>query len=218
MINLRSRAEEVLEDIILTDLAQSDGGIPRAEAVVGRTEIYWNGNSYTGVPIWERSALRDGDQIAGPAIITEVILPSTTLFLLTRLQMDSNTIVMPDHRAEVDRFGNILLWLRDSEGAVRNEAEDNQRIITELVEAALANARLEMDGLILRSALSPAMSVNDDWTISWLTLRIGVSNWIMYVFIESASDHFDQRPVLQFPMISAGAGPSMTISHHLVRA
>ncbi|KAJ7207148.1 Hydantoinase/oxoprolinase-domain-containing protein [Mycena pura] len=143
MINLRSRAEEVLEDIILTDLAQSDGGIPRAEAVVGRTEIYWNGNSYTGVPIWERSALRDGDQIAGPAIITE---------------MDSNTIVMPDHRAEVDRFGNILLWLRDSEGAVRNEAEDNQRIITELVEAALANARLEMDGLILRSALSPAMS------------------------------------------------------------
>lgn len=71
--------------------------------------------------------------------------------------MDSNTILMPDHRAEVDRFGNILLWPLDSAGGVRSEAEDNQKIITQLVEAALANARLEMDGLILRSALSPAM-------------------------------------------------------------
>jgi 5-oxoprolinase (ATP-hydrolysing) len=70
--------------------------------------------------------------------------------------MDSNTIVMPDHRAEVDRFGNILLWPTDSAG-VPAEAENNQKIITELVEAALANARLEMDALILRSALSPAM-------------------------------------------------------------
>ncbi|KAJ7432905.1 Hydantoinase/oxoprolinase-domain-containing protein [Mycena galericulata] len=148
VINLRSRAEEISEKVILKDLSKSDGGIPCNEALTGRTEIYWNGDTYTKVPIWERTRLRDGDTIAGPAIITE---------------MDSNTIVMPDHRAEVDRFGNILLWPVDSAEGVRSEAEDNQKIITQLVEAALANARLEMDGLILRSALSPAMREQLDY-------------------------------------------------------
>ncbi|KAF8189804.1 Hydantoinase/oxoprolinase-domain-containing protein [Mycena galopus ATCC 62051] len=146
IINLRSRVEEISEAVILKDLAKSDkDGIPCSEALIDRTQIYWNGATYTEVPIWERTALRDGDRIAGPAIITE---------------MDSNTIVMPDHRAEVDRFGNILLWPIDS---AEVHAEDNQKIVTELVEAALANARLEMDALILRSALSPAMREQLDY-------------------------------------------------------
>ncbi|KAJ7755337.1 Hydantoinase/oxoprolinase-domain-containing protein [Mycena maculata] len=148
VVNLRSRAEEVSADVILKALSKSNEGTPCGEALTGRTEIYWNGSTYAEVPIWERTRLRDGDAIAGPAIITE---------------MDSNTIVMPDHRAEVDRFGNILLWPVDSTGGVRTEAEDNQKIITQLVEAALANARLEMDGLILRSALSPAMREQLDY-------------------------------------------------------
>ncbi|KAJ7770468.1 Hydantoinase/oxoprolinase-domain-containing protein [Mycena metata] len=149
IINLRSRAEEASEDVILKELAKSDdGGVPSIEALTGKTQIYWNGAMYNEVPIWDRAGLRDGDKISGPAIITE---------------MDSNTIVMPDHRAEVDRFGNILLWPTDSAGGGRTEAEDNQKIITQLVEAALANARLEMDGLILRSALSPAMREQLDY-------------------------------------------------------
>ncbi|KAJ7336259.1 Hydantoinase/oxoprolinase-domain-containing protein [Mycena albidolilacea] len=148
VINLRSRAEEVSEDVILKELTKSEtDGVPCSDALTGRTQIYWNGTTYTEVPIWERTGLRDGDHIAGPAIITE---------------MDSNTIVMPDHRAEVDRFGNILLWPTDS-ASVPAEAENNQKIITELVEAALANARLEMDALILRSALSPAMREQLDY-------------------------------------------------------
>ncbi|KAJ7237290.1 Hydantoinase/oxoprolinase-domain-containing protein [Mycena haematopus] len=123
IVNLRSRVEEVSEEVILKDLAKSDpDGIPSSKALTGRTQIYWNGMTYTEVPIWDRTGLRDGDHITGPAIITE---------------MDSNTIVMPDHRAE--------------------------KIVTELVEAALANARLEMDALILRSALSPAMREQLDY-------------------------------------------------------
>lgn len=72
--------------------------------------------------------------------------------------MDSNTLVHPDHRAEIDKIGNILLWL-----AILPEVDtrlaDSQTIITQLIEAALANARSEMDGLIMRVAMSPAMSV-----------------------------------------------------------
>ncbi|KAJ7145303.1 hypothetical protein C8R43DRAFT_1237466 [Mycena crocata] len=33
--------------------------------------MYWNGITYTEVPIWERTGLRNGDNIPGPAIITE---------------------------------------------------------------------------------------------------------------------------------------------------
>ncbi|KAJ7637185.1 Hydantoinase/oxoprolinase-domain-containing protein [Roridomyces roridus] len=148
VINLRSRVEEISEDVILKNLAKSDGGAPCNEALTSKTEVYWNGNTYPDVPIWERTLLKDGDTIDGPAIITE---------------MDSNTIVMPDHRAEIDSFGNILLWPAKAAEGVRAEAEDNQKIITQLVEAALANARLEMDGLILRSALSPAMREQLDY-------------------------------------------------------
>lgn len=72
IINLRSRAEEILEDIILKNLGKSDGGVPTHRALTSRTEAYWNGNTYPNVPIWERTLLRDGDAITGPAIITEV--------------------------------------------------------------------------------------------------------------------------------------------------
>ncbi|KAK7046636.1 Hydantoinase/oxoprolinase-domain-containing protein [Favolaschia claudopus] len=148
IINLRSRVEEISDDVILVDLVKSENEVnPSSNALAERTQIYWNGDVYYDVPVWERNELRSGDRIVGPAIITE---------------MDSNTLVMPDHRAEVDRFGNILLWPSES-AAVRSEAEDNQKIITELVEASLANARLEMDALILRSALSPAMREQLDY-------------------------------------------------------
>lgn len=98
--------------------------------------------------------------------------------------MDSNTIVMPDHRAEIDGFGNILLWPAESTQGVRVEVEDNQKITTQLVEAALANARLEMDGLILRSALSPAMYVFS-LCITARPERFmeGGSSWIMCVVV-----------------------------------
>jgi 5-oxoprolinase (ATP-hydrolysing) len=73
VINLRSRAEEISEDVILKDLAMSEEGIPSQAALIDRTGMYWNGVTYSQVPIWERTRLRDGDKIAGPAIITEVL-------------------------------------------------------------------------------------------------------------------------------------------------
>ncbi|KAF7323952.1 hypothetical protein MKEN_00616700 [Mycena kentingensis (nom. inval.)] len=150
VINLRSRAEEVGGEVILQNLPKSsnESGDPSPDARAGTTEFYWNAATYTGVAIWERTKLKDGDEIRGPAIITE---------------MDSNTLIMPDHRATIDCFGNILIWPLEAEGGVRSEADNKQSIITQLVEAALANARLEMDGLILRSALSPAMREQLDY-------------------------------------------------------
>ena len=44
--------------------------------------------------IYDREKLRAGDRIAGPAIVTE---------------MDSTTLILPDHYAEVDRIGSLLI-------------------------------------------------------------------------------------------------------------
>jgi N-methylhydantoinase A/oxoprolinase/acetone carboxylase beta subunit len=76
VINLRSRVEEVTGDVILMELDKSNGGTPSAEALSDRTDLYWNGVTYTDVPIWDRTRLRDGDRINGPAIITEVLATS----------------------------------------------------------------------------------------------------------------------------------------------
>jgi len=79
--------------------------------------------------------------------------------------MDSNTLVHPDHRAEIDDIGNILLWPSESPYGTSEvpsvvDFHGSQMIVTQLIEAALANARAEMDGLIVRVAMSPAMLVS----------------------------------------------------------
>ncbi|KIJ53509.1 hypothetical protein M422DRAFT_241749 [Sphaerobolus stellatus SS14] len=164
MINLRAIAEEKSRDVKVQMLGKSLDGKPLPEAIQSRTRMYWNGKTYTDVPVYNRSLLLSGDQIQGPAIITE---------------MDSNTLVHPDHRAETDEIGNILLWPSDIANEQKGvppaaHSTDSQTIVTQLIEAALANARAEMDGLIVRVAMSPAMREQLDY----------------------------------FPMIAAGEGPN----------
>lgn len=98
---------------------------------------------YFDVPIYERSLLKADDQLTGPCIISE---------------MDSNTFVNPIHKAEIDEVGNILIWPVDSMAtSSASELASVDPIIVQLVEAALQNTRLEMDVLIQRVAMSPAM-------------------------------------------------------------
>lgn len=66
---------------------------PRA-AVVGRQETYMEGRNHTAV-VYERSRLKAGNRIPGPAIV---------------LEMDSTTVILPRHHGRVDRFGNILIY------------------------------------------------------------------------------------------------------------
>jgi hypothetical protein len=44
---------------------------------------------------WDRSMLKCGHIVKGPAIISE---------------MDSNTVILPSYKAEVDHVGNIVIW------------------------------------------------------------------------------------------------------------
>ena len=56
-------------------------------------EVWIDGKMQAAV-IYERSKLRAGDRIEGPAIVVE---------------MDSTALILPEHVAEVDNFGNILI-------------------------------------------------------------------------------------------------------------
>jgi len=69
------------------DLTDAD---PSA-AEIGTDEVYFDGE-YRETPLYDRSELRAGNEISGPAIVVE---------------NDSTIIVQPDHTATIDRYGNV---------------------------------------------------------------------------------------------------------------
>jgi N-methylhydantoinase A len=91
IVNVRAIAIGTTSPIALPKLEA--GGTDASTAKVGENEVYFDGKQMkTGV--YNRAQLKAGNQIAGPAIITE---------------MDSTTVVLPDCYAEVDAIGSILI-------------------------------------------------------------------------------------------------------------
>jgi N-methylhydantoinase A len=68
------------------------GGDPQG-AAYAQTNIFVDGHDH-GAVIYDRSQFRYGDRIVGPAIITE---------------MDSTTLILPNHAGDVDPVGNMLI-------------------------------------------------------------------------------------------------------------
>ena len=62
-------------------------------AIYAQTKIFFEGRDHDA-SILDRAALKSGDLIRGPAVVTE---------------MDSTTLVLPEHTGKVDQFGNILI-------------------------------------------------------------------------------------------------------------
>ncbi|KAF8508103.1 5-oxoprolinase [Hysterangium stoloniferum] len=132
-------------------------GTPDRSAIKGSTSMHLGGKDYFEVEIWNRSGLKAGDHLAGPCIITE---------------MDSNTLVHPDYRAEVDSIGNILLWPIDNKETgtpTKNALEVNNPldpITVDIIESALSSARNEMDVLMTRCSMSPGFVPDflQNWT------------------------------------------------------
>ena len=91
LINLRAivQGKEALVDVGEIP----EGGRDAAAAMVAEQRIYVDGDQCAAT-IYNRDALRAGNVVAGPAIIT---------------QIDSTTLVLPAHEGETDRFGNILI-------------------------------------------------------------------------------------------------------------
>ncbi|MEM7423799.1 MAG: hydantoinase/oxoprolinase family protein [Pseudomonadota bacterium] len=91
LYNLRTVIHGDENSAALTPIAQG-GGDPSA-SVVEQTTIFYEGKDHAA-KIHDRSALRAGDRVLGPAVVTE---------------MDSTSLILPGHVGEVDTLGNILI-------------------------------------------------------------------------------------------------------------
>lgn len=70
------------------------GGKDPNAAEVGTQATYMEGKELTA-RVYDRAKLEAGNVMAGPAIVME---------------MDSTTVILPEHRGEVDAHGNILIY------------------------------------------------------------------------------------------------------------
>jgi N-methylhydantoinase A/oxoprolinase/acetone carboxylase beta subunit len=71
-----------------------DGAGEDPSGAVLRTEKAYFGGEWMETPIYERSKLRPGNAVEGPAIVA---------------QDDTTTVIEPGYKGAVDRFGNILI-------------------------------------------------------------------------------------------------------------
>ncbi len=88
--------------IRLRRAAIATGGADAKAAVVGQQASFMDGRRVVA-PVYERSRLKAGNVIKGPAIVME---------------MDSTTVILPKHHGKVDRLGNILIY-PDSRAAAK---------------------------------------------------------------------------------------------------
>ncbi len=70
------------------------GGKDSTAAVMQETRVYADGEWHKA-RIFDRSKLKSGNRIAGPAIIVE---------------MDATSLILPGHTGVVDKVGTILIW------------------------------------------------------------------------------------------------------------
>jgi N-methylhydantoinase A len=90
-VNLRAIGVGAVQKIKLPKF-EKEGPDAKA-AVVEQHRAYFDG-SFSSVNVYDRTLLRAGNRIRGPAIVT---------------QMDATSVVHPAHTAEVDEYLNILI-------------------------------------------------------------------------------------------------------------
>ncbi|MFK7956551.1 MAG: hydantoinase/oxoprolinase family protein [Lysobacterales bacterium] len=91
VVNLRAVVQGESAEVHAMTL--EDGGADPSEAVIGKETIHVDGSD-TEAQIYDRSKLKAGNEIAGPAIVME---------------MDSTTLILPGHTGRVDKVGMILI-------------------------------------------------------------------------------------------------------------
>ena len=91
LYNLRAVVLGAENAAALNEIERGNGD--PSSAAFEQTSIFYEGSDHSA-QIYDRSKLRAGDRISGPAIVTE---------------MDSTSVVLPGYVGEVDGFGNILI-------------------------------------------------------------------------------------------------------------
>ncbi len=92
LVNLRAIQQGKATKVKAEQIGKARGSDP-SDAVTETTSIYFEGKSRKA-KIYDRSKLKSGHKIQGPAIVEE---------------MDSTTMILPGHEGTIDNFGNILI-------------------------------------------------------------------------------------------------------------
>jgi N-methylhydantoinase A len=87
--NLRVIGKGTLQGVTIEE--HEAAGTDPSAAELDTTEVYFD-DAYHETPVYDRDRLRAGNELDGPAVITED---------------DSTVVVQPAHVATVDRYGNI---------------------------------------------------------------------------------------------------------------
>ena len=90
-VNLRVVAVGKAANVAAEEIKK--GGSDPSAAKLRDHKVFMDGREQDAV-IYDRSKLKAGNKIPGPAVVTE---------------MDSTTLILADHVAEVDNFGNIMI-------------------------------------------------------------------------------------------------------------
>ncbi len=92
IINLRLRALGRMDKLTLPRIESVAAGT--APAVSQTRPVYFSGLGFVETPVMPRQDLLAGHVIEGPAIVD---------------QLDSTTVIYPDHQAHADAYGNLLM-------------------------------------------------------------------------------------------------------------
>ena len=91
--------------------AIAKGTADAQSAVVGKQASYMDGKSVVAL-VYDRAELKAGNKIKGPAIIME---------------MDSTTVILPQHQGTVDSLGNVLIYPDNFKSRGKNPAKKPQK-------------------------------------------------------------------------------------------
>ena len=158
LMRLRAKVIDDSPEVGIKEISASGKKDPPDSAIVERKNITFEGKTMEA-PFWNRAAIsKQGHMVNGPAVITE---------------MDSNTLILPGFYGEIDQMGNILIWPsekaehKDNKGS-KHSAEsaklevERDPLIATLISSSLQSIRREMDTLMLRCAMSPAIREQQD--------------------------------------------------------
>ncbi|ELY47046.1 hydantoinase/oxoprolinase family protein [Natronorubrum bangense] len=87
--NLRVIGKGTLQGVTIEE--QELTTVDPSDAEIDTSDVYF-GEAYHETPIYDRTELRPGNELEGPAIVTDD---------------DSTVVIQPDHTATIDRYGNI---------------------------------------------------------------------------------------------------------------
>lgn len=156
LMRLEVAAVDASSPVDIPQLTKAESTEPPAEAMVSKKQIVVEGQTMEAA-LWNREKLsHQGVRLDGPCIVTET---------------DSNTLILPGCYGEIDPIGNILI--RPIDNTMKEQSKDlsaeealemvqSTPLTPTLVAAALASIRGEMDTLMLRCSMSPAIREQQD--------------------------------------------------------